>query len=1679
VVGRWQPTRAGVLNSWKWADEEFHFADGWLAFVGRNGSGKSLTASQLVTVLLDGDTSQTALSVSGRAAGTLLSRHTDNREKDDKTGVWWLEYGCIDPDTGQTEYMTSGLWLRSSSQSLLRAFFLTPGRVGHQLTLHVDRNPIGIDGLAAQLAADHGEMFTDSPRLKPKAGAHLSTVSPEGSYRQAVRTRLFDPLDEVQYDALLSVLRTLRSVRTAEKISARDMLDVLTGALPALDQSKLSEIAGAMQRIAALEKQLVDTVEQAKKLASADRAYELYRRAVALNTAAALRSADNELDRLTRSERAAEAGLSEARSAKESSQQALRQINLDLARLDGELSAAETALRDHAGAELPLREQRARDLDTAATAAEGRAEQADCDATTATSQAVEDTRAAVAAQQSLATVARELVTTADAVSAASALTNLLSATGGLTSTAPLDPGFDEPGVAVDELAAAPLAWIEARHRSVGTVTDALSEVHTANGIATAAADQQREAQDEAGRRSDTLTEHVGERTQVERRLATAIVDWQRGATHFPAVPDTLVEPDAVDGRIDPSRLVLWHRSQITEIRERLDVPGHVARRDAAAGTAERSRDTAAEQQLAVDRARDVVDEAQTRHDSQVAQDLAAADSDAETARQAQDKHVRQSGTARWHRHQHLVAQLGQTAAALGAVTDWVGEVRRWQATLVHLDGTDLTVPAQATEQVERMAGDLATTIERDGADIRTGDGLTPTDPSITLAERSLQALAGYDDAPLRATLADAGQRAFARLDRGIAAAEGTLGEVLVRIDIVAADLQQARRAPARPPAPEWRTRHDGSPLWSLVDFRHDVDDEVRHRVEGALLVSGLLDAVVTVDGRARAGDAVLSGEVPTDGASLADVLVVEPDSPVDTTLVRRLLRSIAVDHTTGTTVRSGVLTAAAPDRYTSRYIGTTARERARLKLVAELEAMLAVLDTEHAVALDALEDRREDRAAAAAESQTFPSSAIWLRARAEAHEAQLAARAADRAAVELQAEADAALQAVRARLADLRHERERVLAMLLADLATVTALAAQAQRAAETAREEALEDAELAQQAADMLAEAEKAQALADAQGRLFPPPTELIDALADEDEAARHLTAAQALVVAATERARSAQSRVRKALTALNKAVDLGGGRLLPAEPAALRSFAQKLTLMSEQVRSWQRTTDRTIALRSQGRAALRAEGVASDRARKLAEEATTARAAAEQEQAAVAKLWELHGTAYEQLRVTHKQSAEACAAARRRQDRIRTEDHDADLAAATATSTLAGITPQRSAAEDLRNRRLVQMMRLVDEAVATVDDGVVVDETGRPATLTAALAWSKRMLATESSSTGRDELAKILDTRRVRLEAAARGVSVDLARYDRQVTLQTIPGTDWRRAVVAAPDALGGEDLHVTVVMLQQTAAQLESDLRDDVKVTLKTSMFTALRRDIATRRAAAQDLVRQIRATLGGVRTGVARVGVEVDWRVKGDPDAQRMIELVSALPSDELFEEMYEVLRQRLEDAAGDTWEDRVAHTFDYRVWHEWDIKVTHSSFGDGATEVFRPLTARSNPLASFSTGEMRLATMLPLLAAAWSMYEAPAYRGPRLLFIDEVNAAFDPQNVRKLLALLREWHFDVLSTAPEMSAMLKAEAEQVMIAQVTHSGAVRVAMPWLWSGSGQPMLVADQIRPAVRTTAATT
>ena len=266
----------------------------------------------LITILLDGDVSQTALSVSSKAAGTLTSRHTDRNEREDRTGAWWLEFGLCDPHVGHTRYLTSGLWLRSSGGDLQRAFFIAPGRVGTELVLQRDREAVRIDDLGQQLSACESELFTSSAKLLPKALAHLPAVAEEADYRRSIRTRLFSPLEEVQFEALMGVLRSLRSVRTAEAISPNRMRAVLTDALPALDPERLTIVAESMERIADLEEQLQRTRAETSLLESTDKVYRRYLSALALVEAAALAAANNDFDDQTRKVREATAKLKDA-----------------------------------------------------------------------------------------------------------------------------------------------------------------------------------------------------------------------------------------------------------------------------------------------------------------------------------------------------------------------------------------------------------------------------------------------------------------------------------------------------------------------------------------------------------------------------------------------------------------------------------------------------------------------------------------------------------------------------------------------------------------------------------------------------------------------------------------------------------------------------------------------------------------------------------------------------------------------------------------------------------------------------------------------------------------------------------------------------------------------------------------------------------------------------------------------------------------------------------------------------------------------------------------------------------------------------------------------------------------------------------------------------------------------
>ncbi|MEJ2852405.1 MULTISPECIES: SbcC/MukB-like Walker B domain-containing protein [unclassified Saccharothrix] len=1614
VEGRWQPSRAGVVNSWAWSNEVLVFADGWMTLTGPNGSGKSLTASMLITLLLDGDTSQTALSVSGKAAGTLTSRHTDRNEREDRTGAWWLEYGRHDPRTGQTSYLTTGLWLRAVGGNLQRAFFISPGRVGEDLVLERDGNPVRIDDLATQLAATEGELFTSAQALRSKARDHLAAVNDEPAYRNEVRIRLFTPLDEVQFEALTGVLRSLRSLRTAEAIPPAQMRAVLTEALPALDPDRLTVIGEAMERISELETQLADMRDEARQLATTDRRYQRYVETLVAVEAAQLTAANTEFDAQTRRTREATAALEAAQRKQHEAAGQLRVLNTRISALEGRREAADAALRDHAGAELPHMERRAAELAREAERAEVRADNAAEEAGSAAEQSEEALMSAHEAGEHLATLSDEMRAASRAVGAEAVLEQLA------VTTALLGEGRDRETSPEDvaRTCATPAAWADARANQVQRVDDALRAHASAQDRERAAADVLRRAEQLDDEARDAAVESGRLRRAAEAGLLEMITRWEATVRYLGPVPRELTEPSDQDSPLAIDGLETWLAEAADDVGTRIDVVGR--------------RQAAATARALLAEAVNSVSDARADHDSAVRQSGDAASALHEERRQAlaeESRAVQERAAAdEAHRHdvdeaRRHVAAADEVAAAADegarrAATLWIEQAHRWRAAARFVNAVVLP--------------------EADEHDV------DPAVVRLAVAEAHAQA-----DVVLQLAVADARRE----VDRtGSAVTELT------------AELAGARRAAPVPQAAPWRDRRpeDGVPLWALVDFADHLSAEEADRLEGALLVAGLLDALVTPDGRARAGDLVITAGRPATGRSLGDLLDVEESPAIPAERVRELLRSIPIDGDAEQgRVRSGVLTAAAPQDYRTTFIGRTAREQARLKRVADLEQALTGAQDSLAAARRQLADREADVRAAATERDEFPPHDELVASRRAAERQHAAAATARREAADRIAQADLKRQQVFGQLDAAAVRRSTRIAAAEQHLRHTEDVAARARFKVEAA-ERVLDERRATERGTSAdLAAAEEAQRTVDAERAGFPSMSDVRAARLVEDRREDDLRRSQAAVIEATEHHREAGGAVHEALRELNRQATLPDGTLLPTERTALAAHRTTVTNLGHHVELWGQAATRVIGLFRQAR---RAEATTRQRAAALDEaraEAEEARLIAVREGSAVAEARELYGAEYEQLRATRQRIADDLVKVKHDAAAMSALGRQAGEAAAAAQATLDGIAPQREAAEQRRDTRLRQFGALVDEGFASVPDDVARTPDGKPAHLTAALQWARRLLADHSATS--DRLGALVQARSralAQLETSVRTTSTALARFDRQVVLVTVDGTEWRRAVVADPGATRGEDLHVAVEKLEATAQQLEEDLRDDVKRTLKTSLFTELRRDILIRRDAALELVRQIRATLDDVRTGVAKVGVQVEWNVREDEDARRMVELISQPQSDDIFEDMYVVLKQRMSEKVGDSWKDRVAHTFDYRSWHDWRIQITHSSFTDQKQERFREVTARSNPLDSLSTGERRLATMLPLLAAAWSMYSGEHYSGPRWVSIDEIDAAFDEPNLRQVLALLRSWEFDLLATAPFITPMLKKESGQVVVHQVVTAGRQRVTVPWLWKGHGE-------------------
>ena len=367
---RWVPSRAGILNVWRYYDEVFEFHQGRLLLRGPNGTGKSKALELLLPFLFDANLRANRLSTFGTGERTMhWNLMGEGASGTTRVGYVWLEFRH--PDDG---WFCCGARLQASNHTTAvhADYFTTALRIGTP------------DGLS--LVTEAGTPLTRNA-LEQALGEHGALHPNATEYRSTVRTTLFPGLSEQRYDALITALLQLRTPKLSQRLDPSLLSTLLSRALPPLGQQEVADLAEGFERLDRQRERLVkldEEVAAARGLAARQRTYA---QRVLRAASAALISATTDLDNLTKSAR--RSADEHARVATEKA--ATETLVENLARSEEETKARIDGLVEseayQQGRELDQLRQRTTEAETRATAvradATGKRGQADDDAETA------------------------------------------------------------------------------------------------------------------------------------------------------------------------------------------------------------------------------------------------------------------------------------------------------------------------------------------------------------------------------------------------------------------------------------------------------------------------------------------------------------------------------------------------------------------------------------------------------------------------------------------------------------------------------------------------------------------------------------------------------------------------------------------------------------------------------------------------------------------------------------------------------------------------------------------------------------------------------------------------------------------------------------------------------------------------------------------------------------------------------------------------------------------------------------------------------------------------------------------------------------------------------------------------------------------------------------------------
>ena len=214
---RWLPSRAGIVNVWRYYDEVFTFHEGRLLLRGPNGSGKSKALELLLPFLFDANLRASRLSTFGTGERTMhWNLMGEGTAGTTRVGYVWLEFRRGD-DPGR--WFCCGARLQASTHTTTAHadYFTTSLRIGTP------------DGLA--LVNEAGQPLTKGA-LEECLGDRGTLHDNAADYKAAVRAELFPGLTEQRYDALITALLQLRTPKLSQRLDPALLSTLLSRALP-------------------------------------------------------------------------------------------------------------------------------------------------------------------------------------------------------------------------------------------------------------------------------------------------------------------------------------------------------------------------------------------------------------------------------------------------------------------------------------------------------------------------------------------------------------------------------------------------------------------------------------------------------------------------------------------------------------------------------------------------------------------------------------------------------------------------------------------------------------------------------------------------------------------------------------------------------------------------------------------------------------------------------------------------------------------------------------------------------------------------------------------------------------------------------------------------------------------------------------------------------------------------------------------------------------------------------------------------------------------------------------------------------------------------------------------------------------------------------------------------------